>query len=336
MMDYLDIEMGKRLKEGLAGCLILWLVATGLPTVAAADEKAADPEKAWSAEVLVKRSIYSHTSYEFGNPDPPYQAPLSRLEFPMNTWWAGGEIKRRFPRFSVGLEVLGSISGESDGSFKDSDWDEPSRPSVKTIYSEAKCRVEPSYMVRADADLKVSDWLGLPAWFDLRPVVGFRWQNLHFLAHDGIQEYPAPGSTRPPDVLSGDAIRFEQTYWQYFLGMRTALDLGKHLGMPEMRLLGQIDGAYVEGSNADRHLLRGGNRWTYEKTKGYGWHALLGVKAGLTKNLQAGLEAEYLWLRTTGTHRWFHDIIGADLSWDNGVTVWSEQILVTANLEYRF
>ncbi len=302
------------------------LVLAGSPAIAAAKD-----EKPWSAELHVKRYFGSHTSYEFGNPYPPYQAPLSRLEFPINTWWAGGEFRRSFSRISAGVEILRNISEESDGSFKDSDWDDDANPSVKTIYSESGCRMEPSYMVRGDVDLKVADWLGLPVWFDLRPVVGVRWQRFKLVAHDGAQTLPAP-----PISFSGDAISFEQTYWQYFLGIRTAYDLGKHIKTLPLKLLCQLDWAYVDGDNSDHHLLRTGNRWTYETTRGEAWHASLGFKAALTKNINAGVEAEYLWIQTTGSHRWVNDYYGVDMSWDNGVKVWSEQMSIMISLEYLF
>jgi hypothetical protein len=84
-------------------------------------EKPPASDKPWSAELHVKRYFGSHTSFEFGNPFSPYQSPLSRLEFPLNTWWAGGEVRYRFSRFSAGVEVLGNVSRDSDGLFKDSD-----------------------------------------------------------------------------------------------------------------------------------------------------------------------------------------------------------------------
>ncbi len=321
----------------LGWVLIMLLMLAGFPAVTvAADEKSPVPEKPWSAELHVKRYFSSHTSYEFGNPYPPNQAPLSRLEFPMNTWWAGGELRRRFSRFSVGVEVLGSIPMESDLAFKDSDWDDDARPSVKTIYSESQCRVEPSYMVRGDVDLKIADWVGLPAWFDLRPVAGVRWQNLNFLIHNGVQVYPAPGDNTPPLPLPGDGIRFEQTYWQYFLGIRTAYDLERHIPVPRLKLLGQLDWAYVQGDNKDHHLLRAGNRWTYENTSGNAWHASLGIKAGLTKNINAGVEAEYFLIQTRGSHRLANDVYDVDMSLDNGVKVWSEQMSLMMKLEYLF
>jgi hypothetical protein len=316
----------------LLACLpLMLLVLAGFPAIAAAET-----EKPWSAELHVKRYFGSHTSYEFGNPFPPYQAPLSRLEFPLNTWWAGGEFRRSFSRISAGVEVLRNVSRESDGSFQDSDWDDDARPGVKTIYSESQCRMEPSYMVRGDVDLKVADWWGLPAWFDLRPVAGVRWQRFELVSHDGVQAYPAPGDNPPPDLLPGDGIRFRQTYWHYFLGIRTAYDLGRHIRAPRLKLLGQLDWAYVDGDNRDHHLLQEGNRMTYEKTRGHAWHASLGLKAGLTKNINAGVEAEYLRIRTKGSHRLVNDLYNIDMTFDHGVKVWSDQMSLMLSLEYLF
>jgi len=315
----------------LLACLaaLLFLSAV-LPAIAAAEEE----EKPWSIELRLKRYFRSHTSYEFGNPFPPGQTPLSRLEFPINTWWAGWEVRRDFSRFSAGLEVLGSISRRSDGAMEDSDWDDDTQPKVKTIYSESSCRMEPSYMVRADVDLKVADWLGLPAWFDLRPVVGVRGQWLDLVSHDGVQ-YELTSDTAP-EPLPGDGIRFEQTYRQFFVGIKLAYDMERHTGTAPVRFFGQVDWAAVEGHNSDHHLLRAGNRWTYEDTRGYAWHGSFGFKAGLTANLHAGLEFEYLWIETTGSHRMEVYDSGMSFSFDHGVKVWSQQKSVTLSLEYRF
>jgi outer membrane protease len=315
----------------LASIIIILILAMGFPSITVAAG-----EKPWSAEAHVKRYFSSHTSYEFGNPDPPGQAPLSRLEFPMNTWWVGGEVRRRFSRMSIGVEVLGSIPMESDLAFKDSDWTGDRYPTnVKDIYSEAQCRVEASYMVRGDIDLKIADWVGLPVWFDLRPVAGVRWQNLNIVAHNGVQIYPGPGDTRSPEPMPDDVIRFEQNYWQYFVGIRTAYDLERHIKLPGLKMLCQLDWAYVKGDNKDNHPLRG-NRWTYEKTSGDAWHASIGLKADLTKNIDVGVEFEYLRIQTTGSHTWVHDEENANQTWDNGVKVWSEQMSLMMTLGYKF
>jgi outer membrane protease len=284
--------------------------------------------------IKVMRLENSHTSYEFGNPFSPYQAPLSRLEFPLDSWWGGVEMRLSYPRFSIGGEVLSNALGDAQGRFKDSDWDDDAVPDRKTIYSESSCRMEPSYMVRADVDLEVSDWLGMPQWFSLRPVVGFRYQNFHMVTHDGTQYEPFNGT--PPLSLPGNGIRFKQTYWQYFTGIRSNIDIGRFTNISSLKLLMQFDWAYVEGSNEDNHLLRGGRRFTYENTYGYAWHASAGLKKGLSKNLSLGLEAEYLQITTTGNHRFINEPLGQYFGWSNGVKVWSEQTSISLTLDYRF
>lgn len=276
----------------------------------------------------------SHTSYEFGNPFPPYQEPLSRLEFPLDTWWGGVEMRLDYPRFSIGGEVLTNTLGDAQGRMVDSDWDDDAAPALKTIYSESNSRMEPSYMVRADIDMEVSDWLGLPQWFSLRPLVGFRYQNFHMITQDGIQYTPFDGT--PPVALPGNGIRFKQTYWQYFTGLRSNIDIGQFTNISSLKLLLQIDWAYVEGSNEDHHLLRTGRRFTYENTFGYAWHASAGLKKGLTKNLILGLELDYLRISTTGSHRLVNDLFKIDFGFSNGVKVWSDQSNVSLSLEYRF
>jgi hypothetical protein len=304
---------------------------------ASASQTADSAVKPWSAALQMRYHLNSHTSFEFGNPFPPNQAPLSRLEFPMNTQWVGVEIRRDFPRLSLGVEAFTNIVGDARGLFKDSDWDDDASPDVKTIYSESKCRMASSYDVRADLDMKISDWVGLPDWFDIRPLIGFRFQQFTLIAHDGTQSYPAPGDTRPSLALPGDGIHFQQQYWHYFLGVRMAYELGRHIkGASRVKLFTQMDWAYVDGNNEDRHLLRIGNRITYENTWGDAWHALLGLKIDMTKSFSANLAADYLNVRTKGSHRLVNNAFDLDYRFGNGVKVWSEQISITMNLEYRF
>ena len=290
----------------------------------------------WSLDLVTKRYSGSHTSYEFGNPEPPMQAPLSRLEFPMNAWFGGVAVSGKFDRFSVSGEILRNISRSSSGVFKDSDWTGENVPvSVMDIYSEASVRVEPSYMARVDVDMRVDDWVELPEWLDFRPVIGVRWQDLNFVAHDGVQTYPAEPSWGA-DAYPGDALRFNQTYRQYFLGARMSYDSGKHVELPGLKLTGQLDWAYVSGSNTDHHLQREGKRMTYENTHGGAWHVMVGLIAPLSKDLNLGLSFEYLRIKTSGTHRLTDSAANIDLGWDNGVKVWSEQMNTNLSLQYVF
>ncbi|MDD5035510.1 MAG: omptin family outer membrane protease [Methylococcaceae bacterium] len=317
----------------LLAVLILSAAISVAPASSAEEEASIKP---WSVELRVRQYFGSHTSYEFGNPFPPYQAPLSRLEFPLNSWWAGVELKRSFSRFSVGLEALRNLSDEADGHFKDSDWDDENKPDLKTIYSLSSTRIEPSYSVRGDVDLKIADWVGLPGGFDLRPVLGFRWQRHTLVAHDGLQVSPVPGDGTPPISLPGDGIRFEQTYYHTFLGLKMAYEWDSPRYVSKLGMRMQLDWAYVAGDNEDHHLLRVGRRFTYEKTQGDGWHTALGLDIGLTRQLSANLELDYLRQDTTGSHRLVNRTLGQDFRFHHGVKVWSEQASLTLGLKYAF
>jgi len=321
--------------QNLICCILalFFLLMINSAVLAAEKDEPVQLTKYLSLGAKVKRLFNSHTTFEFGNPFSPFQSPLSRLEFPLNSWWGGAELRFSTPRFSIGGEVLSNALGDSDGRMRDTDWDDDAKPALESIYSESRCRMEPSYMVRVDADMEISDWLGLPSWFGLRPVVGFRYQNFHMVAHDGAQ-YTWDGSS-PTYALPGNTLRFKQTYWQYFGGLRSNIDAGQYAGISDLKLLMQFDWAYVEGSNEDNHLLRGGNRFTYENTFGYAWHTSIGMKKGLSKNLFLGFEAEYLQISTTGSHRLVNEPMGIDFGFSHGVRVWSEQTSISLTLEYR-
>jgi len=316
-------------------CIILVFfvfLGTNSSVMAAEKDESVAITKHLSLGIKVKRLFDSHTTYEFGNPFSPFQAPLSRLEFPLNVWWGGIELRFSTSRFSIGGEVLRNALGDSDGRMRDTDWDDDTKPALETIYSESRCRMEPSYMVRIDADLEVSDWLGLPSWLSLRPVIGFRYQNFHMVTHDGV-EYTWDGSS-PTYILTGNTLRFKQTYWHYFGGLRLTVDAAKYAGKSDLLFFMQFYWAYVEGSNEDNHLLRPGKRFTYENTFGYAWHTSVGVKKGISKNLFLGLEAEHLRISTTGSHRLVNEPMGTDFGFSHGVKVWSEQTSISLKLEY--
>jgi len=326
-----------------AGDVVLWVLLLLLPLfIVVSNSRASAFEQKepvalteyLSLGAKVKYLFKSHTSYEFGNPFPPYQAPLSRLEFPLDSWWGGLEMKLNLSRLSLGMEALTNVSQNAHGEMEDSDWDDDTRPDVKTIYSQSQMRVGPSYMVRADADLEVSDWLGLPKWLSIRPVTGIRWQRFNLVAHDGVQySYP---SGDPPLPLPGESIRFKQEYWQYFIGVRSDIDLTKLTGIASLRFLAQFDWAYVEGNNEDNHLLRAGRRFTYENTYGHAWHGSVGLKKDLSEHLTLGFDVDYLAISTTGNHRLLNETFGVDMSFTHGVKVWSDQASACLTLEYRF
>ncbi|MHB8771394.1 MAG: omptin family outer membrane protease [Syntrophales bacterium] len=317
------------------GVTLLFFLLVALPVAAAAQpEPAVRITDRISLGLRVERLVASHTSYEFGNPYPPKQVPLSRLEFPLDSWWAGAELRANFPRFSVGLEALTNLSREVEGRMHDSDWDDEDEPDRKTIFSESRSRLEPSYMLKADIDLKTSDWLGLPDWIDLRPVAGVRRQRFSFVTHDGTQ-WDLTGQ-EPPTPLPGDGIAFEQVYTHYFLGLKASLDLPKPDGLESITALVQLDWAYVEGRNRDHHVLRAGERYTFEDTNGHAWHGSIGLRLGLTGRLSLSAVADFLAIETRGDHRLVNAPLDMEYAFPDGVKAWSGQNRYSLLLQYRF
>lgn len=320
----------RELVVALAVLLFLTIASSGM----AADKtdqpnEPARLSKYLSLGVKTERLVNSHTSYEFGDPYPPYPSPLSKLVFPMDSWWGGLNLRFTTPRFSVNGELLTNVVEDTHKPMKDYDW----FFEAVSIYSESKSRLKNSYRTTVDADIEVADLLGLPGWLSLRPVVGFRYQRFQFLIHDGTQyDYENSNAIYP---LPGNLLSFRQEYFHYFTGLRSLIDAGRYTGLPDFTVSMQVDYAYVHGNNKDHHLLRG-NRFTYENTDGHAWHLSAGLKKSLIRNLFLGVHADYMKIRTTGTHRLEHKEYDMDKSWSNGVKVWSEQTAVGMTLEYRF
>ena len=135
----------------------------------------------------LQRFLMSNTSYEIGNPDVPFQEPLSRLEFPLNTWWLDFRLRRTCPRWSAGARAGFRVATNTDGRIKDSDWENTENTQMLTTYSEGACSMEEGYLFRGDVDVNISDWLGLPKSVEIRPIFAFQFQRFILLDHDSIQ-----------------------------------------------------------------------------------------------------------------------------------------------------
>ncbi|MBI5523680.1 MAG: omptin family outer membrane protease [Desulfarculus sp.] len=327
----------------LAGLLVLMLGLGCLPALATPAEPppAEAPAEGFYVAPKVRRLLSSHTSYQFGNPLERQVNPLSRLEFPLDSWWGGLEVGFAHPHYSWRLEAMTNISRDLDGGrMKDSDWDDASRPGVKTIYSESWCRLKPSLTLDGSVDYSLRQHVALPRGLDLRPVIGLRYQRYTFETYDGVQTELGQQDTWGPGVfLGGEGIWFRQEYLHSYLGLRLSqgFDLPQALVGPGRRgeLFLQGDWAYVVGDNRDHHLKRTGDRITQEHTTGDAWHAALGLKLPLGDVAYLNLTGDYLRIRTTGTHTLYNSGVGLSepLSFDYGVEAWSDQYSLTLSLE---
>lgn len=281
----------------------------------------------WSAGV--RKYINSFTSYQFPNPFPPGQDPLSRLEFPIDQWFAGGEVRYVTPYWSLSGLIWTNFNTESNLNMQDSDWDDASMPGQKTIFSESKCRLNRGLL----AEVR----LALPgpksACSIIRPVVGARYQQFRFTTHDGVQTELGGGA----QDLPGDGIDFRQTFYHAYLGglFGAVFQGGCFSATPPLMLDVQFDYALVTASNEDVHLLRAGDRVTNENTRGHAWHCSVSASIPVRCNLMARVEADFIRILTEGSHRMTNSLFNIDFSFD-GAKVWSDQASVTAMAEWRF
>ncbi len=278
----------------------------------------------------IKRYLHSHTSYQFGDPDNKAINPLSRLEFPLNSWWGGLTMSWRKPGYALNLEAMTNLSRQTDaGKFKDSDWEEPGR---LMVYDEQNCRMERSFTLDFNADFSLAEPLALPRGLDIRPVVGWRWQRFTLVAHDGYQDaLGTDGQWKTQFIFVGDSIWFRQDYVQGYAGVKILADLPaawpRGPGGQRTQAFLQGDWGPVAGQNKDRHLLRG-DRVTEESTKGDAWHLGLGLKVPVSDLGAVSLSCDYLRIRTTGDHFMASSEDGpyVEEAWSEGVKVWSDQI----------
>ncbi|MFA5143047.1 MAG: omptin family outer membrane protease [Candidatus Omnitrophota bacterium] len=300
--------------------------------------------KNWVFDFGLQRFLVSHTSYEIGNSNEPFQRPLSRLEFPMNTWWLDFRLRRTCPRWSLGGRAGLSVARNTDGRMKDSDWEYDGNTDMLTTYSESACRAEQNYHFRTDVDVNISDWLGLPSSFEIRPLFAFQFQRLKFMAHDGVQW--TNGIYNDPDAmdidgninsleLAGDSIHFRQDYYMYQIGMRGSyeLKLSKYL---TIKTSGEADWGPVLGYNEDRHLLRRGTMICTMNTYGNSLYFTAGIDMIIAKTITAGISMDYMRIRTSGGTRHTNIPRGQDESWSNGVKAWSDQTSLIGHIAYAF
>jgi outer membrane protease len=278
----------------------------------------------------IKKFVNSFTSYQFPNPFPPNQDPLSRLEFPIDQWFGGLTAGCAAAWWSLNCLAWTNLSRDSALKMQDSDWDDETNPFQKTIFSDSLCRLNRSLLV----DVNVTVGSSRKSLLNIRPIFGYRYQMFHFTTHDGLQS-DLSGNVSD---LPGDGIEFMQIFSHYYVGaiFKPGVAPGEYWSsLRGVRLVAQIDYALVNAVNEDLHLLRAGERITRENTKGHCWHASLSASLAITNQLRARLDGDFKRIFTTGDHRLINNLFSVDFSFD-GSRVWSDQASVSATAELAF
>ncbi|MGO8878551.1 MAG: omptin family outer membrane protease [Desulfomonilaceae bacterium] len=284
----------------------------------------------WQYSIGVKKFFNSYTSYQFPNPFPPKQDPLSRLEFPIDQWFFGGDYIYNSSYWSALLDTWVNINQEGRARMQDSDWDQENVPSQKSVFSESKCQLKRSWLV----DLKILFNPDVSFFKIVHPVVGARYQTFSFVTHDGYQV----GLDGYNTDLPGEGIEFDQTFYQYYLGalINTKVNTsGIFRSLPTTDLTVTLDYALVLAKNQDLHLLREGERITNESTSGHCWHAEATASFLIRQNIKGLIDLDFKRIITNGGHQLTNSFFSVDFSFD-GSRVWSDQLSIAASAELIF
>jgi len=279
------------------------------------------------SSVCVIKYLNSFTSYQFPNPFPPGQDPLSRLEFPIDQWFGELAVGYRAHWWSMHGQARVNLTRESARLMQDSDWDDETQPNQKTVFSESKCRLNRGLLV--DVHLALA-----PEAFVVRPLIGYRYQYFYFTTHDGYQA-DIRGSAWD---LPGDGIDFRQTFYHTYVGGVASTSIRRvplFGAVPEMRVEARFDYGFVTAANEDLHLLRQGERITRENTRGHCWHLALTARLRMCERVALRLDGDFQRIMTTGDHALTNRAFGIDFSFD-GSRVWSDQMSLSATAEFPF
>lgn len=271
----------------------------------------------------LRKYLNSFTSYQFPNPFPPNQDPLSRLEFPIDQWFGGIAVGYNATSWTISCQGWVNLTREATRKMQDSDWDDDTMPGQKTVFSESHCRLNRGWL----AELQLSFATPLERFCNLRPVAGYRYDSFFFTTHDGFQT-SLQGDNLP---LPGDGIEFKQSFqYCYFGGLASkAINLERFTSyLSQVDFQCQLDYGIATALNEDLHLLRSGERKTVEGTGGHSWHVL--VRASLFSWYDAliSFEASFTRLMTNGSHTLTNPLFSVDFSF-SGSTVWCDQSYVS-------
>ena len=288
-------------------------------------QPADDTHAPWTIDYRVRATVDSHTTYEFGFPGG--WSPLSRLKFPINSLWHGLDVGLREKDWGIHFQWLMPLQRQIDGDMYDYDWMMPDQGF--TDLGVTQQRWTDGQMLDLGAEFRAFDSLyGWP--IELWPTLGFRWQRFDIMAYNLVQWKEDDVWPADPYRYAGDVISFNQEYYIYYIGGQLRTKLGSRVS-----LTFQGDWGYTFGRNIDHHLLREGDRFTFEQTEGDSWHIGLTTEVALTRRWSLGFEVEHTRISTTGKHRMLNQPLDIDESWTDGVRVWSDQTWLTAFVRFR-
>jgi hypothetical protein len=226
----------------------------------------------WFIDYRMRGMFNSNTRYEFGTAPQlggPQYAPLSRLDFSLDSMWHGLQIGVEKPNWGAHLEWLMPMQRNVGGDMLDYYWLTPTNPTQVDSLTRSSQRWNDGQMLELEAEFKLTECfftLPLEVW----PLAGFRFQRFNVTAYN--LDYLVPPLGPLPQFNGVDMISFNQQYYIGYIGgqLRGTLQVGC---LPiDVRFQG--DWGPASGYNVDHHLdyenyaLGPVHRYTMESTRG--------------------------------------------------------------------
>jgi hypothetical protein len=263
----------------------------------------------------------SHTSQQWGTPPVPgiqQFAPLSKLDFSLDSTWTGFRFGLEEADSAAHFEWLTPMGQGINGNMEDRDWSGPNTDPYSL--SSSSERWNEGQMLDIEYEFRLLKRpLGLPV--DFWPLAGFRWQRFDMTAYAGNQIISTSGNPPVgpfPPPFDGDGITFNQKYSIGYLGTQLRGRLETRI-LPPIAWTLQGDWGYTQANNVDHHLLRDQGDWyAMEDTHGDCWHVGLTAEALFCRDrFSIGFQADYTEISTTGSHRWVDSGVTppADTTW---------------------
>ncbi|MGD0382753.1 MAG: hypothetical protein ABSA77_04465 [Thermoguttaceae bacterium] len=305
--------------------------------------------RTWYVDYRIQE-MFGYTSFEFGTV-PQLRglqyAPLSKLDYSLDSTWNGVRVGVQRCNWDVHFEWLMPMVQRIDGGINDYDWNiaaPTNDPTRLDSLSHSATRWNDGQKIELEVDYKYSDcFLGMP--IEVWPLAGFRFQRFDMTGYDltqniggGVQPNGNP-IPNPGDFYPGDILTLNQQYYIGYIGAQLRSCIEREC-RPPINLVFQFDWGATGAYNVDHHIdyeRLGIHRYNMESTGGDALHLSLSGDVPLNCHLSLGLQADYMRIRTTGTHRLIESGAATeDLSWSNGVLVKSEQTDITAYLRYTW
>ena len=293
------------------------------------------PCRTWYVDGRIQSMFSSQTSYQFGTPPlagGPQFAPLSKLDFGLDSIWGGVRVGVQKPNLDIHFEWLTPMAQSINGSLTDYDWSVAG--GAPASISQSATRFNDGQKLELEGDYKWSDCF-LGTQMELWPLAGFRFQRFDMTAYNGLQlvndgtipGIPAVGTPIP--VAGGNSLSLNQQYYIGYAGAQLRRYIERECRPPIMFAL-QFDVGATWGYTTDDHILRG--RIITLNTSGQTVHLALIADAPFNCHTSVGLQVDHSDTCTWGSIRESDNpALG---SWTNGVQANSAQSSITGYLRY--